>query len=103
MMNDALLKALVVLIPTGVLFFAAAILFAKRKSATSFLQLGGTAALAVVVLAHVCEALHLFPSMGWGLPDSVGHYVDFYSAILAATLFPLGYLLSALQDRRTNS
>jgi hypothetical protein len=38
--------------------------------------------LLVVVLTHVAEALHLFPAMGWGEPDSAGHYVDLASAVL---------------------
>jgi len=50
----------------------------------------------VVVLAHICEALHLFPWMHWGDEHSVGHYLDLASAILGFTLFPLGYLLHVL-------
>jgi hypothetical protein len=30
----------------------------------------------MVVLTHLCEALHLFPWMHWGLENSVGHYLD---------------------------
>jgi hypothetical protein len=41
-------------------------------------------------------ALQLLPSMHWGLPDSVGHYLDLGSAALGVTLFPLGYLWQAL-------
>jgi hypothetical protein len=29
----------------------------------------------VVVLAHICEAYALFPSMGWGLERSTGHFI----------------------------
>src|SRR5262249_31300383 len=32
----------------------------------------------------------------WGDEHSVGHYLDFGSAILGLTLFPLGYLLHVL-------
>lgn len=28
----------------------------------------------MVVVTHICEALHLFPSMHWGLKHSAGHY-----------------------------
>ncbi len=51
------------------------------------------ACLVVVVLTHVCEALHFFPWMRWGEPDSVGHYLDLSSAILGLTLTPVGYVL----------
>ena len=62
----------------------------------SFLQLLGAGCLVLVVLTHVSEALDLFPWMHWGLEDSVGHYVDFWSAVLGLSLFPIGYLLHAL-------
>jgi hypothetical protein len=65
-----------------------------------FLQILGAGCLVVVVLTHICEALHLFPWMDWGLEDSVGHYVDLSSAVLGLTLFPVGYLLHALTGQR---
>jgi hypothetical protein len=49
----------------------------------------------VVVLTHIGEALHLFPSMYWGQERSAGHYLDLLSAVLELTLFPAGYLLQA--------
>jgi len=52
----------------------------------------------IVVLAHLCEALKLFPSMGWGLSASAGHYLDLGSAVLGLTLFPIGYLWHALRN-----
>ena len=64
------------------------------------MQLVGTSALVLVVLTHVCEALHLFPYMNWGLEHSAGHYLDLASAILGFALFPTGYLLQALRDDR---
>ncbi len=51
----------------------------------------------IVVFSHVCEALGLFPWMRWGLKGSVGHYLDFWSAIFGLALFPAGYLFNALQ------
>jgi hypothetical protein len=50
----------------------------------------------IVVLTHLFEALHLFPSMNWGRPHSVSHYLDFWSALLGLTLFPVGYFFNAL-------
>jgi hypothetical protein len=49
-------------------------------------QLVGAGCLLIVVLAHVAEALRLFPSMGWGESDSLGHYTDLASAVLGITL-----------------
>lgn len=53
----------------------------------------------VVVLTHVCEAYDLFPSMGWGLEHSAGHYLDLSGAVLSFTLFPVGYLLRRSEKR----
>src|SRR6266568_853473 len=102
-MNVTLLKALVALVPACVLFFGSVVLFLKGKTVWSFLQLLGAGCLVLVVLTHVSEALHLFPWMLWGLENSVGHYLDFWSAILGLTLFPIGYLLHALTKRHPNA
>ena len=96
-MNAALLKSLIALVPTVVLLAGAAVLFARKKSTYSFLQLLGAGCLVIVVLAHVCEALHLLPWMQWGMEHSVGHYIDLSSAVLGFTLFPVGYFSYALR------
>jgi len=86
-------------VPTSLLFAGAVVLFIRRRSVSSCLQLLGAVCLIMVILAHVAEALHLFPRMQWGLPQSPGHYVDFWSAALGLTLFPVGYLAHALTIR----
>jgi len=97
-MNVTLVKALVALVPASMLFSGSIALFFREWEWTlcSFLQLVGAGCLVVVVLTHISEALQLFPWMHWGLERSVGHYLDFWSALLGLTLFPLGYLLDAL-------
>ena len=99
-MNGLLLKALIALVPACVLLFGSVVLFLRGKTVSSFLQLLGAGCLVLVVLTHVSEALHLFPWMHWGLEHSVGHYLDFWSAVLGLTLFPIGYLLHAVTKRR---
>jgi len=95
-MNVTLLKAVIALLPVGMLLCGSAVLFFRGNSGRSFLQLLGAACLMLVVLTHVSEALHLFPWMHWGAEHSIGHYLDFWSAVVGLTLFPLGYLLQAL-------
>ena len=98
-MNITLLKALAALTLIGVLFFWSIGSFFKGKTKWLFVQLLGAGFLALVTLIHICEALQLFPWMGWGRPDSVGHYLDFSSAILGLTLFPIGFLCAKFLKR----
>ena len=93
-----LIKALVALVPVSMLLSGSLILFARRKTVGSCLQLLGGVGLAIVVLTHVAEALGLFPWMRWGFKDSPGHYLDLLSAVLGLTLFPTGYFIHALKS-----
>ena len=97
-MNSALLKGLIALVPACILFCGSIVLFFRRKKFFCLLQVLGAGCLVTVVFTHVCEALGLFPWMRWGLKDSLGHYLDFWSAILGLTLFPAGYLFHALTE-----
>jgi len=65
------------------------------STATRLLMIGA-ACLVVVVLTHLAEALQIFEFMGWGQPDSAGHYLDLTSAILGCTLLAVGLLAAAL-------
>ena len=98
-MNVTLLTGLVALVPACMLFAGAIALFFRGKTVWSFLQLLGAGCLLVVVLTHVCEALHLLPWMHWGEDHSVGHYLNLVSAVLGLTLFPSGYLVYVLAKR----
>jgi uncharacterized membrane protein len=91
-MNVTLIKAAVASVPVMAILSYAVIMFQRRQSVWSAVQLTGAAGFAVVVVAHICEALHLLPSFGWGQEQSVGHYIDLSSAILGITLLPVGYM-----------
>jgi hypothetical protein len=56
-MSATLQIALLALVPMCMLFAGSAILFLRGKTVASFLQLVGAGCLAVLVLAHICEAL----------------------------------------------
>ena len=99
-MNSTLIKAAIAAGPVSLLFFYSALAFLREKTLGSFLQLVGAASLAVVILSHVCEALQLLSSMGWGAEHSAGHYLDLSSAIVGLTWLPLGYLLQRLARKR---
>jgi hypothetical protein len=63
------------------------------------LLLLGFVFLTMMVFTHVAEGLHLFPGMGWGLPDSPGHYLDFVSAVLGCGLLIAGMISGRLVCR----
>jgi len=87
-----LLKPLIALVPAVLVLALSAVVFVKRRNLAAFLQLAGSSCVVIVVLTHVCEALGLFPSMRFGEPDSVGHYLDLTSAVLGVMLFIVGWL-----------
>jgi hypothetical protein len=90
---------LAVALPTCVLLSGSVVLFHRERTISSLLQLVGAGGLAMVVLAHVAEAFQLLPGMHWGVEYGPGHWLDFASAVLGFTLFPLGYLFAALGRR----
>lgn len=98
-MNAALVKALLALVPTGMLFSGSIMVFSRGRSVASAVRLLGAGCLMIVVLTHIAEALQWFPRMRWGDAESLGHYLDLSSAVLGVALFPLGYLLQALRAR----
>ena len=75
-------------------------MFFRRCSTATGLLLLSAACLIVVVLTHVAEALQVFTFMGWGQPDSAGHYLDLMSAVLGCTLLAAG-MFAAVLDRLT--
>ena len=56
-MNVTLLKALLALVPMGLLFSGSVVLISRGKTVWSFLQLIGAACLVIVALTHLFEAL----------------------------------------------
>ena len=62
------------------------------------LLLAGCACLNVVVLAHVAERFQILPGMGWGLPNSSGHYLDLVSAISGGVLFLMAAIRTPMRE-----
>ena len=100
--NVTLLKALVALVPVGMLFSGSVVLFAGRRTVSSLLQLLGVGCLVVVVLSHVCEALHLFPWMNLGLEHSVVITSICGALSLASFCFPSDISSMRLQSDTPN-
>lgn len=60
-MGVTLVRALGALVPASLLFSDSMILFFRGKSTWSFVQVLGAGCVVVVVLTHVCDALHWLP------------------------------------------
>jgi hypothetical protein len=68
---------------------------------TRRLLLSGFVCLVIVVLTHIAEMLNVFPGMGWGLPDSPGHYLDLVSAVLGCMLLIVGIIVGFSRQQRS--
>ena len=92
-------------IATGVLiaaaFVASALAVARERTWWSRMQLLGACLLALVVLTHVAETFGLFPSMGWGRRDTIGHYIDLVSSLGGSILLPTGYIGRRVRVKRS--
>jgi len=71
-------------------------MFCRGCSTATRLLMVGAACLVVVLLTHLAEALQIFEFMGWGQPDSAGHYLDLISAVLGCTLLAAGMFAAVL-------
>ena len=65
----------------------------RKATLPAILQLLGSVLLVIVVLTHIAEAFALLPAMGWGRPDTPGHYLDLVSAIGGVVFLVTGYAL----------
>lgn len=65
----------------------------RRRSSGILLTTLGVGCLLIVVLTHVFEALRVASFMGWGRPDSAGHYLDLFSAVAGGALVLIGVAL----------
>jgi len=69
------------------------VLFRRHRTVGSTLELVGVSCLVVVALTHVCETFGILPALGWGEPDSVGHYIDLVAAAVGVALVFTGILV----------
>ena len=93
-MKVIVVRALIGFAIVGPLLVLSAVRWWHRASVGSTLQAIGALGLLVVVVAHVCEGFGIFASMGWGQPNTIGHYLDLIGAVAGVALVPIGYVLS---------
>jgi hypothetical protein len=70
-----------------------------RRGSVRLFLLAGCGCLTVVALTHVAEAMHWLPGMGWGLPNSPGHYLDLFSAVSGVALLLTAGVLRLLHQK----
>jgi hypothetical protein len=79
--NTTLSRAVLFAVLVVILLARSIVRVKQARTQSAVFQLVGACCLAVVVLAHIAEGLHLVPGMGWGQPHSVGHSIDLISLI----------------------
>jgi len=99
-MHVAVLKGLLALIAAFVFLGVSLAVFLTRRDLASTLQGLGLVCFGVMALTHAFEAFAIFPTLGWGQPRSVGHYIDLIAALSGIALLVAGV---AFRQRRVGS
>ena len=73
--------------------------YRTRRSAPVGLLLVAALCFVGVATMHVFEAFGIFSAVGWGQPNSVGHYLDLSAAMLGVTLLVTAMLLFWIRRR----
>jgi len=92
-MSAAVLKGLLTLGAACVFFGVSLALFLTRRALAFALQALALLCFGVVALTHAFEAFGMFPTLGWGQPRSVGHYIDLIAALGGVVLMIAGFVL----------
>ena len=90
-MSATVLKGLLATGAACVFLGVSLVLFLTRRSLGSTLQALGLSCFAVMALTHAFEAFAIFPTLGWGQPRSVGHYIDLIAALSGVALMVAGF------------
>jgi hypothetical protein len=98
-MSSAVLKGRLALIAAGVFLGVSLALFLTHRNLASTLQALGLSCFGVMALTHAFEAFAIFPTLGWGQPRSVGHYIDLIAALSGVALMGAGFALRQRQVR----
>lgn len=92
------MKPTLLIIATAVALLAATstMRVIRKPEPAAVLQFAGSILLMIMVLTHIAEAFSLVPEMGWGRPDTPGHYLDLVSAVAGLALLLAGMSLRAI-------
>jgi len=80
------MKGILALVVTCVLLAVSVARLLTARSLGSALQAVGVGCFAVVAATHIFEEFSVLPALGWGRPNSVGHFIDLTAALLGVAL-----------------
>jgi hypothetical protein len=87
------MKGFLALAATSVLLAVSVARLLTGRSLASALQAFGLGCFAIMGATHGFEAFSVLPTLGWGRPDSVGHFIDLSAALLGVVLVAASFLL----------
>jgi hypothetical protein len=87
------MKAVLALAATCVLLAVSVARLLTGRSLASALQAFGIGCFAIMAATHVFEKFSVLPALGWGRPDSIGHFIDLSAALFGIALFAASFLL----------
>ena len=87
------MKGFLALASTFVLLAVSVARLLAGRSPASTLQALGLISFAIVASTHVFEAFAVLPALGWGRPDSVGHFIALTATLLGVVLVAASFLL----------
>jgi hypothetical protein len=101
-MNAAVVKGLLALAAACVFSGVSMIAFLTRRDLGSALLGLGIGCFAIMAWTHVFEAFSVLPSLGWGRPHGVGHFIDLVAALLGVTLVTTSIVLRYVRQNRSS-
>ena len=88
---------------TVVLFVCLLLVHQRHRSRASTLLVLAALCFIVVSLTHVFEAHRVLTALGWGRPDTLGHYIDLAAAVSAMGFAVVGFVIIAAGQRPASS
>lgn len=101
-MSASIVKGLLALVAACVFLGVCAVLLLTRRGLSSTLQALGLGCFGVMALTHVFERFSILPELGWGRPQSVGHFIDLVAALLGVALVTAGFVLWRRNQHRSD-
>lgn len=97
------LKSTIAFVASVILFVCLLLVHQRQRSTASALLVLAALCFIVVALTHVFEAHRVLTALGWGRPDTLGHYIDLAAAVSAIVFAVVGLVIIAARQRSASS